>query len=137
MARHTREDVEAEVRALSDLPRDQLVARWTAIYSCPPPPGVRNALLARAVAWHLQARHLGGHSSETRRLLKAAIADLERKRTAKTASVGGSAAAGGGGSAAGSGSSAAGGNAGSSNAVAQPSARQTKILRPGARLLRD
>lgn len=40
---------------------------------------IRTELLLRSAAWHLQAKHLGGLSAETRRLLKSAIAEVEAK----------------------------------------------------------
>jgi predicted site-specific integrase-resolvase len=75
----TKVDIEAEVAALGDLSREELAFRWERIYKCPPPPGVRRELLIRAVAWHLQAKHLGGFSTETRRLLRSAIDRVEKK----------------------------------------------------------
>ena len=71
--------VEQEVAALGDFSRDELAERWATIYDCPPPKGVRRELLFRAAAWHVQAKRLGGMSSNTRRLLKAAMTDAERK----------------------------------------------------------
>ena len=68
-----------EVAILGDLSRDELAERWSKQYGCPPPKGVRRELLLRAATWHAQAKRLGGMSTNTRRLLKAAIADAERK----------------------------------------------------------
>ncbi|MER8828576.1 DUF2924 domain-containing protein [Mesorhizobium sp. M0938] len=65
--------IEQEVAALGDLSRDELAARWIKIYGCPPPSGVRRELLVRAVAWHLQAKRLGGLSTETKRRLAEAV----------------------------------------------------------------
>ena len=70
-------NLEAEVAALGNLSRDELVQRWEKIYRCPPPSGVRRELLIRAAAWHLQAKRLGGHSAETRRLLRSAMERVE------------------------------------------------------------
>ncbi|MER8626106.1 DUF2924 domain-containing protein [Mesorhizobium sp. M1143] len=72
-------DIEAEVTALDDLSREQLAAQWEKIYKCPPPKGVRRELLVRAAAWHLQAKRLGGFSTETRRMLRSAIDRVEKK----------------------------------------------------------
>ncbi|RUW55483.1 DUF2924 domain-containing protein [Mesorhizobium sp. M1A.F.Ca.ET.072.01.1.1] len=72
-------DIEAEVAAFSDLSREELAAQWEKIYRCSPPKGVRRELLTRAAAWHLQAKRLGGFSTETRRLLKSAIERVEKK----------------------------------------------------------
>jgi len=72
-----RPDLKAEIAALSDTSRDELVERWCKIYDRTPPKGVRQELMIRAVAWHLQARRLGGLSAETRRLLRSAITRVE------------------------------------------------------------
>lgn len=72
-------DIEKEVAALGDLSREQLAAQWEKIYRCAPPKGVRRELLIRAAAWHLQAKRLGGLSTETRRMLRSAIVRLEKK----------------------------------------------------------
>lgn len=76
-------DIAAEVAALSNLSREELVERWRKIYGVPPPKGVRQELLIRAVAWHLQARRLGGLSAETRRLLRSAISRVENEMLAR------------------------------------------------------
>jgi hypothetical protein len=64
------ERIDREVAALGDLPREELIARWIKVYGCPPPKGVKHGLLARAAAWHLQARHLGGLSPTARRAIR-------------------------------------------------------------------
>jgi hypothetical protein len=76
-------DIAAEVAALSDLSRDELIERWCKIYGVLPPKGVRQELLIRAVAWHLQAKRLGGYSAETRRLLRPAKAKVENEMLAR------------------------------------------------------
>ena len=76
-------DVAAEVAALADLPREELVERWSKIYGVPAPKGVRQELLARAVAWHLQAKRLGGYSAEMRRLLRSAMNKAESEMLAR------------------------------------------------------
>ncbi|MER8577670.1 DUF2924 domain-containing protein [Mesorhizobium sp. M1423] len=65
--------LQQEVAALGDLSRDELVARWSKTYACPPPSGVRRELLVRAAAWHLQANRLGGLSIETKKRLAEAV----------------------------------------------------------------
>lgn len=72
-------DIAVKVAALSELSRDELVARWVKIYGVSPPKGIRQELMIRAVAWHLQAKRLGGLSTETRRLLRSAIDRVERE----------------------------------------------------------
>jgi len=81
--------LEAEVAALSDLPREQLIERWLATYGCQPPKGVRRELLIRSAAWHLQAKRLGSFSAETRRRLKQAIKNAEAKLTKSIVTGGG------------------------------------------------
>nr|WP_292251124.1 DUF2924 domain-containing protein [Mesorhizobium sp.] len=72
-------NIETEVAALGDLSREDLAAQWEKIYRCSPPKGVRRELLIRAAAWHLQAKRLGGFSTETRRMLRSAIDRVEKK----------------------------------------------------------
>lgn len=72
-------NIEAEVRGLAALDRDELAALWAKAHGCPAPKGVRNELLVRSAAWHLQAKRLGGYSAETRRLLKSAIVQAGRR----------------------------------------------------------
>ena len=75
-------DIATEVVTLGDLSREQLVERWRRIYGVLPPKGVRQDLLVRAVAWHHQAKRLGGLPAETRRLLRSAIAKVESEMLA-------------------------------------------------------
>lgn len=72
-------DLKAEVAAIGDLSRDELCQRWQKIYGQQPPKGVRRELIIKAVAWHLQAKCLGGYTAETRRLLRSAIDDAGKK----------------------------------------------------------
>lgn len=71
--------LEGEVAALSGLSREELVAAWLKAHGHAPPSGIRNEMLLRSAAWHLQAKRLGGFSGETRRQLKHAmrVADVE------------------------------------------------------------
>jgi hypothetical protein len=91
--------IEREVAVLGDLSRDELAERWNKVYGCPPPKGVRRDLLFRAAAWHAQAKRLGGMSTNTRRLLKAAITDagrkLARRRVGESVDNGGNSCSGG------------------------------------------
>ena len=74
------ERIEEEVAALGDLPREELAARWSKAYGCPPPKGVKRGLLARAAAWHLQARHLGGLSPMARKAIRDATQQEKNSR---------------------------------------------------------
>lgn len=105
-------DIHAEVAALDRLPREELVDRWQKIYGTPPPKGVRQDLLVRAAAWHLQVKRLGGLPAETRRLLRSAIVRVESEMLAARSGV--SATPGDG-----------------------PAKRQRRRVMPGARLIRE
>ena len=78
-----RTDVAEEVASLKNLGREVLIERWRKIYGVSPPKGVRQELMVRAVAWHLQAKRLGGYSAETRRLLRSSIDKVEREMLAR------------------------------------------------------
>lgn len=82
-----RVDVGAEIAALHELSREELVERWHKIYGVLPPKGVRRELMIRAAAWHLQAKRLGGPSAETRRLLRSAKAKVESEMLARDKSI--------------------------------------------------
>lgn len=62
-----------KLAGLAALSRDELAVRWTASFGCPPPRGVRRELLLQACAFHIQVRHVGGLTVETKRLLKRAV----------------------------------------------------------------
>lgn len=79
-------DIRAEVAALGDFSREQLIERWSTIYGSAPPKGIRHDLMVRAIAWHLQAKRLGGFSAETRRLLRSAISRVENEMVARSGS---------------------------------------------------
>lgn len=76
-----RASIHHKVAALGELPRPELVALWIKQYGCPPPFGVRQPLLVRSAAWHLQERQLGGLSPNAKRTLKAAMRRLETSLT--------------------------------------------------------
>ena len=58
---------------LGDLSRPDLINLWVKQYGVDPPLGVRQPMLVRAAAWHIQEKQLGGMSSSGKRLLKAAL----------------------------------------------------------------
>lgn len=66
-------NLQQKIASLDALSRPELAELWVKQYGCPPPSGVRQPLLIRAAAWHLQTKYLGGLSSNARRLLKAAV----------------------------------------------------------------
>ena len=65
--------IQEKVAAIGDLSRTELVELWVKHYRCSPPFGVRQPMLVRAAAWHLQEKQLGGLSANGKRLLKAAM----------------------------------------------------------------
>lgn len=67
---HRNDKLEQEIAAIGDLPREDLAERWVRAHGCPPPKGVKRALLERSAAWQLQSKRLGGLSAETRRLMR-------------------------------------------------------------------
>jgi hypothetical protein len=76
--------MEKEVAALGDISREELAERWTKTYGHPPPKGARRDFLLRAAAWHKQASRLGGLTPDTRRLLRAATAQMKKQFAAQT-----------------------------------------------------
>ena len=62
--------LENEIISIGDLSRDELIARWTRQFGCPPPKGIKNNLLERAAAWQLQSKWLGGLSANARRIMR-------------------------------------------------------------------
>lgn len=71
----------AELEALRDTRRPDLVDRWKAMLGTDPPRGASQALLARLLAYELQAAVRGGLSERTRAKL-AAIASGEAPKPA-------------------------------------------------------
>ncbi len=145
MAMPRKPDIHAEVAALDRLSREELVDRWQKIYGTPPPKGVRQDLLVRAVAWHLQAKCLGGLSAETRRLLRSAIVRVESEMLARDKEADKASVAEGKVDAAGDGEivvhdatqttkSGASAQAAPSD---RPAKRQRRRVTPGARLIRE
>lgn len=85
---HRNGKLEGEIAVLGDLSRSGLVDRWVKAYGCPPPKGIKQGLLMRAVAWHLQQRRLGGLSAESRRVLKVAMRRLSADHAGRAAVAG-------------------------------------------------
>jgi hypothetical protein len=111
-------DLAKDVAGLGDLSRDELSDRWSKAHGCAPPKGIRQDLLVRSAAWHLQVKRLGGLTAETRRLLRSAMVQVgEKNRQAHPATI----------------------STSGEVAVAAEPARPVpaRKLLPGARLLRD
>jgi len=62
-------ELEEEVEGLRRMSREQLKDRWRALYKAAPPTAFTPDLIARGIAWKLQARVLGGLSQEAKALL--------------------------------------------------------------------
>ena len=60
----------SNVEVLAELPRADLTKQWHTLYHCPPPKGVKRQFLERAIAWHMQAKHYGGHKPAIVRQLR-------------------------------------------------------------------
>ena len=63
------EGLAEELKNLSRLGREDLIARWVALYGAAPPPRISRSLMIRAVAYKMQERVYGGLSASTRRAL--------------------------------------------------------------------
>jgi hypothetical protein len=85
-------ELERVVAAIGDLPRDELVARWTKSFGHPPPIGMKRGLLEHAAAWRLQAKVLGGLSPQARNAMRTAAKvggkQVEQQRSQQAAMVG-------------------------------------------------
>ena len=68
--------LEEEIACLGDLPREDLVGRWTSLYKAPPPKGISRALLIRAIAYRMQAKRWGSLKRSAIRRLQEAAARL-------------------------------------------------------------
>lgn len=62
--------IEADLKRLGSLSREELVVRWQGAYGCPPPAGARRELLLYAAGWNIQAKRQGGFSREVKRMLR-------------------------------------------------------------------
>jgi Protein of unknown function (DUF2924) len=68
---------------LGELPREELVNGWQAIYGTAPPRGIKRPLLERGLAWHVQAKTFGGHTAKILRTLESLQRDVGRRRQAE------------------------------------------------------
>ncbi len=72
--------VERELATLAEMDRSALLERWRMAFGRDAPPRLSRILMAKAIAYDLQVKALGGLSSRTRRALRAA-AKADRKST--------------------------------------------------------
>src|SRR5690348_9145429 len=82
-----RDQLAAEIAALHAETPLQLRQRWKALYASEPPRRASRDLMARAVAYCIQERSLGGLGTSTRRLLDRIADDIGARRSAKAAPV--------------------------------------------------
>lgn len=66
--------LDKQMEALEELPRDELVERWSKLHGCLPPKGMKNPMLIRSAGYQLQSKRLGGLKRKTHKALLA-IAD--------------------------------------------------------------
>ena len=64
-------EMEGEIAALGDLLRDELIRLWKKRYRKPPPSGISQKLLVRAMAYEHQVRRYGRLNLATARQLRA------------------------------------------------------------------
>lgn len=76
-SRNKESRVAEELSAIPDLTRDELVARWSAAFGCPPTKGLSRKLLEYGVAYQIQAKVFGGLKPTTRRRLERMLAGAE------------------------------------------------------------
>lgn len=63
--------LEKQIDAIEELPRDELITRWSKMHGCLPPKGMNTPMLVRAAAYQVQAKRLGGLKRETHKALLA------------------------------------------------------------------
>lgn len=74
------QELNADLKSLQDLPRDELVSRWQETFNTPCPRKISHAFLVRALTYRLQEDVLGGLDRATRRRLDKAAANLKAGR---------------------------------------------------------
>lgn len=80
-----RAGIAERVAALGDLSRLELIELWVKRYGVEPPTGMRQPMLLRAAAAHVQEKQLGGLSPTGKRLLKSAVNRIaDQKRAVDT-----------------------------------------------------
>ena len=72
--------LDANLRALQELPRDELASRWEELFGFPCPRKMSRVFLVRALAHRMQERVHGGLDRATQRRLDRATADLKARR---------------------------------------------------------
>lgn len=58
---------EHKIEVLGKFPRNELAQQWIRNHKCDPPKGIKQPLLLRSAAYHLQAKRFGGLKAETRK----------------------------------------------------------------------
>ena len=65
--------MQAQLAALTQLNRVELMARWQQCFGVPAPHLCRTPLMRQAIAWHLQTQELGGLSLLEKRQIQAGV----------------------------------------------------------------
>ena len=77
----SQDQLEEHLKALPDLPRDELKRRWSDLYGSPCPAHISRGLLTRAIAYRMQENVLGGLDRATQRRLERAAEELAAGRS--------------------------------------------------------
>ncbi|XBQ17397.1 MAG: DUF2924 domain-containing protein [Oceanicaulis sp.] len=84
MARDSVRDIDLDLDRLPDRSRDELADLWRSAFAADPPAGMSRALLARLLAYDLQAARRGGLTQRVRaRLAKIRAGDAPQPSTPK------------------------------------------------------
>ena len=75
------QELDADLRALQELPRDELAIRWEELFGFPCPRKMSRIFLVRAPAHRMQEKVHGGLDRATQRRLYKATTDLKAGRT--------------------------------------------------------
>lgn len=71
--------MQAQLAAIMQLNRVELMARWQTCFGVPAPHLCRTPLIRQAIAWHLQTKELGGLSLFEKRQIQADVITLSNK----------------------------------------------------------
>lgn len=71
--------LDKQIELTEELPRDELITRWSKMHGCLPPKGMNNPMLVRSAAYQVQVKRLGGLKRETRKALLAIANGADHK----------------------------------------------------------
>jgi len=75
--------LDKQIEAIEELPRDELITRWSKMHGCLPPKGMNTPMLVRAAAYQGQAKRLGSLKRETYKALLAIASGSSHKPPAQ------------------------------------------------------